>query len=70
MSKKNFIALADMIREHNVCARRNDQYTTFTVDQLELLARFCAKQNDSFKRQRWIDYVAGLCGPNGGAIGK
>lgn len=39
----------------------------FTV---EMLADFCASTNPRFNRQRWLDYVAGKCGPSGGKLGS
>src|SRR5437764_11277310 len=66
MSKKQFVALADSIREHNRLAQFNGE-SVFTLDQLAALARFCASVNPRFKRERWLDYIAGRCGPNGGA---
>lgn len=69
MSKKNFIALADAIREHNRLAAYIDAPSgeqRFTKDQIDTLARFCAQQNGQFNRQRWLDYINGECGPNGG----
>ena len=68
MSKKHFIALADDIRDHNAAAKHSPQYTAFTEDQLELLAQFCINQNIMFNRERWLDYITGKCGPNGGAV--
>jgi hypothetical protein len=65
MTKRNFIALADSIREHNRLAKSNGE-TAFTADQLAALASFCASENPRFKRERWLDYIAGECGPNGG----
>ena len=65
MTKKNFVALADSIREHNRVAKFNGE-TAFTDDQLAALARFCASENPAFKRERWLSYIAGECGPNGG----
>jgi hypothetical protein len=65
MTKKHFVALADSIREHNQLAKFNGE-TAFTSDQLAVLARFCASENPRFKRERWLDYIAGFCGPNGG----
>jgi hypothetical protein len=64
MSKKDFIALADAIREHNAdyC---DDQ---FTEAQIDSLANFCRSQNYHFMRDRWLSYIAGECGPNGGTI--
>lgn len=69
MSKKDFIALADTIREfnelhHNGSATANH----FDAQQIALLASFCRSQNSQFKRDRWLDYIAGKCGPNGGTI--
>jgi hypothetical protein len=67
MTKKQFVALADSIREHNRLAKFNGE-SAFTDDQLAALARFCASENRRFKWERWLDYIAGRCGPNGGAI--
>jgi hypothetical protein len=67
MSKKHFIALADVIREHNRCAVNNGEIP-FTPDQLDVLARFCKRQNGNFDWSRWIDYIDGKCGSNGGKI--
>lgn len=63
MSKKHFIALADTIRIFN---RFADQ--PFTDEQIRTLADFCQEQNGQFNRDRWLDYIAGKCGKNGGAI--
>jgi len=65
MSKKHFIALADHIRLHNRFCQEKD---TFTVEQLAELATFCYQQNPRFNRERWMDYIAGKCGPNGGKV--
>ena len=67
MTKKHFIALADVIREHQRLTNFNDQYKPFTSDQLETLADFCKAQNPNFNLERWLAYTAGECGPNGGA---
>ena len=64
MSKKHFIALADTIREAN---QLNPQHA-FTPEQIQALAEFCRSQNYDFKEDRWMDYIAGRCGKNGGAI--
>ena len=65
MTKQHFIALADTIRAHN--DRNTDWAKTFNMDQIEALADFCKSQNGQFKRERWIDYIKGECGPNGGS---
>ncbi len=66
MSKKHFIALADMIREHNDI--HGNSGDAFTETQILALAGFCSDQNWQFNRNRWLDYIAGKCGRNGGTI--
>lgn len=61
MSKKHFIALADMIRDHNQTIVAVDRFSD------EHLATFCQRQNPLFKRDRWLAYVSGECGKNGGS---
>jgi hypothetical protein len=65
MTKKHFIALADAIREHNSIAVNNGD-TPFTASQLETLADAFQHENSNFMRERWLAYVAGQCGKNGG----
>jgi hypothetical protein len=64
MTKKDFIALADHIKRHN----NTGGVPRFTWAQIESLADFCKSQNYAFLRQRWLDYIAGKCGPNGGKV--
>jgi hypothetical protein len=53
MTKKHFIRFAQYVKDV-------DGYCEpFTAKQHE--------QNPRFNRERWIDYIKGLCGPNGGA---
>ena len=68
MSKQDFVALADAIREHNHMIDTKDE--PFTAKQLDTLAYFCRQQNSAFLWDRWMDYVAGKCGKNGGAVKK
>ena len=63
MTKQHFVALADSLRSHNA---KGDHVNPFREDQIEALADFCAAQNHAFNRERWLAYVAGECGPNGG----
>ena len=71
MSKQDFIELADTIRRE-LCGFRmvyDAQTPDVSVQKVvEVLAAFCKRQNYAFKKERWIDYIAGECGPNGGAI--
>lgn len=64
MNKKNLILLAEMIKDHNKPSLRDP----FTQDHLNMLAAFCAKTNPNFNRERWMDFIKGRCGPNGGEI--
>ena len=57
MSKKHFIAMADMIQLHRA---------EFSDQSIEILCQFCRAQNPRFKKDRWIDYINGDCGPSGG----
>jgi hypothetical protein len=65
MTKKDFIALADEIRavNTNACVPYH-----FTTCHLDVLADFCKSRNPSFDRERWLGYIRGECGPNGGKV--
>jgi hypothetical protein len=63
MSKKHFIALADQIKDQQKYGGWQ-----FTEAQLDFFANYCQSQNHRFNRERWLDYVAGKCGPNGGKV--
>jgi hypothetical protein len=67
MTKKDFIALADAIRQHNESPAVGP---IFTPDHLNTLAHTCRKSNPRFDRGRWLGYIRGECGPNGGAVRK
>ena len=56
MSKQDFVALADAIRLE-LCGFRM-VYDESTPDV----------PDPNFMRERWIDYIAGKCGKNGGAV--
>ena len=74
MTKKHFIALADLIKGYNdpdnICRRSAQlsqaRYADFNEAQISALADFCQAQNPQFNRERWLSYIAGECGPNGG----
>jgi plasmid maintenance system antidote protein VapI len=68
MTKQHFIALADAIRLHNQRASNHvSDAKPFTADQIDALAEFCDNSSGRFNRERWLAYIAGECGPNGGA---
>ncbi len=72
MTKKHFIALADAIREYNTQSFPHGTNTAsplqFTHTQTLWLADFCGQQNDRFDRERWLGYIAGTNGKNGGKV--
>lgn len=57
MTKKRFIALADALRG-----------LIIPEPVLDAIVAFCHSQHPDFNEQRWLDYLAGKCGPNGGTI--
>ena len=65
MTKKHFIALAEVIKTHNA----NDSvYGQFNPTVIDVLADFCASTNPRFNREQWIAYINGECGKNGGKV--
>ena len=79
MTKKDFIKLADMMREmdreysEDMFGGRvmegSDAIKYIRFERVKkMLADFCASQNYRFNRERWMDYIDGLCGPRGGRI--
>jgi len=75
MSKKDFIALADMIIRNNRMADSGEiDYDLgrvperFNFSHIIALADHCKANNRNFMRDRWLDYIAGKCGKNGGAV--
>jgi hypothetical protein len=69
MTKKHFIELADAIRFHNENASGSiESANKFDFVQLETLADFFESVNPAFNRNRWLEYIAGNCGPCGGKV--
>jgi hypothetical protein len=78
MTKKHFIALADVLRDlrpiEGCHAGRGIPHTEHCYQTcldswrrlVNQLAQFCQAQNGNFNRERWLAYVAGTVGPNGG----
>jgi hypothetical protein len=70
LTKKDVVALAEVLRIHN---RTADARTEFTPDHIRVLADFCAAQYPNFNRERWIDYFTEVDrdegSPNKGKIG-
>ena len=59
MTKKHFIALADVIKTSSI---------PFTLGQVTLLAEFCQSQNPRFDSDKWLGYIASVNGPYGGKV--
>ena len=57
MNKKQLIALADTIIANP---------EAFGPEAIAKLAAFAKASNPLFKEDRWLGYIAGECGPNGG----
>ena len=69
MTKRHFIALANLVTGLEPLSLRprepSPEHRQWEAMR-DALATFCQEQNPRFLRQRWLDYVAGKCGPNGG----
>lgn len=70
MTKKDFIALADMIRDYNDDSGVPLHFDRFTIGQIAAIARFLRTQNSNFNQERWFGYIAGENGPSGGKVKK
>lgn len=74
MSKKHFIELADALRRLKPFkpTPMSDEYFLGALRQWEstrdAMADFCHQQNHNFMRERWLAYIDGTQGPNGGKL--
>ena len=72
MSKKHFIALAQVLMDTK--PQPNDPTWDYAEAILQwerirnALADFCEDQNPRFNRERWLGFIAGENGPNGGKV--
>ena len=70
MTAKDFVALADALREHI----GEDLYCPLILDKplpqgvLYTLCKFMRAQNPRFDQKRWLRYLRGECGPRGGKV--
>lgn len=73
MSKKDFIALADALKTSKP-VKVSSRYTLAEFEMMLsqwhsdclTVADACKAASSTFKRDRWLSYIAGECGPNGG----
>ena len=70
MSKKHFIAMANVLRYRLSRWEKDGIEYALLWEMVNDLAVFCKQANPRFNRDRWLDYIAGKCGPNGGSIKK
>lgn len=77
MSKQDFIALADTLRELHTFIGEDEttpQIKQGRYDQwqrtVNALADFCRAQNSNFMRDRWLGYIAGENGKSSGRVKK
>jgi len=68
MTKKDFIRLADKVREYQEAKYRNHDIELEEPFLLDMLVEFCLEQNPRFKPSVFLGYVRGECGPNGGKV--
>jgi hypothetical protein len=76
MTKKHFIQLADTIKSQRpfslalseICNAESRAAFIQWEQMRDALADFCKAQNPNFNRDRWLDYIAGKCGKNGGKV--
>ena len=68
MSKRHFIALADLLRSHDfkMSISLIDDPAKRYQAIANMLADFCRSQNPAFNRERWLGYINGDNGPSGG----
>ena len=69
ITKTDIVALADAIRTNNA-NKRQLCGSVFNPDHLSVLGAFLQASNPRFKHERWLGYIRGECGPNGGKIRK
>jgi hypothetical protein len=61
MRKKELIAFGHWLRENRVAFG-------FSVSQIEWIADYLSTRNARFHRERWVGFVYGRNGPNGGRV--
>lgn len=78
MTKKHFIELAQVLKRqqpveqcHEGRGPQHGKHCYLTCQNswkhmVTAMADFCQSQNPRFNRERWLAYINGSCGPNGG----
>lgn len=68
MSKKDFIAIAEAFKATRPDANQEPEAAGQWAMDKAAIADVLANSNPLFKRDRWLDYIAGKVGPSGGKI--
>ena len=73
MTKKDFIIIAEALREASQQANIRAGQTGVDMNAgvgfaTRFLADALSLHNERFKKERWLAYVAGTQGPNGGKV--
>ena len=68
MSKKHFIALADVIIAARRANKNGCSTGMFQNGEVLEIAEFCKSQNSDFNRECWIAYIDEKCGSSGGKL--
>ena len=66
MTKKDFVALADALRAERPGENWDPNKRVQWDLDCQAVAHCCGAQNPRFDRDRWLAYLKGECGPNGG----
>lgn len=72
MTKKDFIAIGSVLEELHPSSLRLEEDEARGAERqwartVERLADLFQTKNPRFMRERWLDFVHGRCGPNGGS---
>jgi hypothetical protein len=68
MSKQDFIKLADALRAEKPAPNWSANKHVQWEQDIKAIADACASANPRFMRERWLLYVNGKCGKNGGPV--
>lgn len=68
MTKKDFITLADALKEARPSTERIDAAHFQWNNDVHFVALACRASNPNFNRNRWLNYIDGNCGPSGGKV--
>jgi len=65
ITKSQIIEIADTIKNLDAYENMQGQWVASIDDVVSSFADLLEKSNPAFKRQLFLDYINGKCGPNG-----